>query len=205
MKYKMESKNINLNIGACKKHDITLPELLCMLIIISKTKGRSLVQSLLSKGLITGSWNNTEFFDDLVVTEKGDAIISSVIIDSTPYKTSDEELISLAQCLREIFPKGKKPGTNLYWSEGTPIIVKRLKLFFKKYGEIYTQEQIIKATKKYVESFNGNYSFMKLLKYFIFKEKVGLSGDVEGDSELINYIENYDDESLKQDWTISLI
>ena len=46
---------------------------------------------------------------------------------------------------------------------------------------------------------------MKLLKYFIFKEKLGVSGEIEGDSELITYIENADHEDeLGEDWNTSL-
>lgn len=83
--------------------------------------------------------------------------------------------------------------------------MRRLKLFFKKYGNEYTDEQIIQATKKYVEGFNGNYTYMRLLKYFIFKEKVGASGEVEGDSELISYIENAGQtDDLRSDWTTQL-
>ena len=47
---------------------------------------------------------------------------------------------------------------------------------------------------------------MRLLKYFIFKEKVSVSGEVEGDSELISYIENSgQEEILKTDWTSTLM
>ena len=69
----------------------------------------------------------------------------------------------------------------------------------------YTKDQILQAAKKYVESFNGNYQYMKLLKYFIFKEKIGVNGEVEGDSELLNYIENAgQEENLRNDWTSTL-
>ena len=85
------------------------------------------------------------------------------------------------------------------------MIVRRLKLFFKKYGNKFTDEQIIQAAEKYVQGFNGNYQYMRLLKYFIFKEKVGANGEVEGDSELISYIENAgQEEDLRNDWTSSL-
>ena len=85
------------------------------------------------------------------------------------------------------------------------MIVRRLKLFFKKYGNEFTDEQIVQAAEKYVQGFNGNYQYMRLLKYFIFKEKVGANGEVEGDSELISYIENADQtDSLKNDWTSTL-
>ena len=46
---------------------------------------------------------------------------------------------------------------------------------------------------------------MKVLKYFIFKEKLGANREVEGESELINYIENADqEENLRNDWTSTL-
>ena len=41
---------------------------------------------------------------------------------------------------------------------------------------------------------------MRLLKYFIFKEKVGASGEIEGDSELVSYIENAGQENLNGEW-----
>ena len=63
-------------------------------------------------------------------------------------------------------------------------------MFFKKYGADYTDEQIIQATKSYVESFNGDYRFMRVLKYFIFKEEKGADGMVESTSDLINRIDN---------------
>ena len=41
---------------------------------------------------------------------------------------------------------------------------------------------------------------MKLLKYFIFKDKVGAI-NVEEESELVNYIENSNEDSLiKNNW-----
>ena len=85
------------------------------------------------------------------------------------------------------------------------MIVRRLKLFFRKYGNKFTDEQIIQAAEKYVQGFNGNYTYMRLLKYFIFKEKIGAAGEVEGDSELISYIENADQvDDLREDWTTQL-
>ena len=46
---------------------------------------------------------------------------------------------------------------------------------------------------------------MRLLKCFILKEKVGAAGEVEGDSELISYIENAgQEENLRNDWTSTL-
>lgn len=149
----------------------------------------------------TGLFNNAGYR----VTNKGKEVLINVILDSDPNPSPKEPLLILANKLKEIFPKGKKPGTNYYWADGAALIVRRLKLFFKKYGNLYTDEQILEAAKKYVEGFNGNYHYMRLLKYFIFKEQVGANGEIEGTSELISYIENHGQEdTLGQDWSITL-
>ena len=47
---------------------------------------------------------------------------------------------------------------------------------------------------------------MKLLKYFILKEQIGAGGDVEGDSQLITYIDNIGQEdTLKEDWGSTIV
>ena len=60
-------------------------------------------------------------------------------------------------------------------------------MFFKKYGNKYTNEQIINATKKYVISFNGDYQYMQLLKYFILKTD-NHTGELR--SDFMSIIEN---------------
>jgi hypothetical protein len=46
---------------------------------------------------------------------------------------------------------------------------------------------------------------MKLLKYFIFKEKLGVGGDIEGESDLITFMENSSQEcEINRDWTTQL-
>ena len=64
-----------------------------------------------------------------------------------------------------------------------------------------TDEQIIKATQKYVDEMIGKPD-MRLLKYFIFKEAIGKGGDVEPTSDLLSYIENIDqvDESSEDNF-----
>jgi hypothetical protein len=136
-------------------------------------------------------------FINIKLTQEGVDFIEEVIVDSE-IPDSSKKLMELATELKNIFPKGRKEGTNFYWADGVALIVKRLKIFIKKYGDIYTEEQIIKAAKKYVESFNGDYRYMKLLKYFIFKEETESST-----SDLLTYIENAEEESdLKNNWDI---
>lgn len=194
-----------LNKKAAQQNGITIDEALLMLVIHNKANLEGAERALIQKGLITAERNDLFQQVGWRLTNKGTEVLDSVIMDSDKEQEPQDRLIQLATKLKEIFPKGKKDGTNYYWADGVALIVRRLKLFFKKYGNKFTDEQIIQAAEKYVQGFNGNYQYMRLLKYFIFKEKVGANGEVEGDSELISYIENADQtDDLKTDWATTL-
>lgn len=191
-----------LNKKAAQQNGITIDEALLMLVIHNKANLDMAERALVQKGFITAERDDLFQQTGWRLTNKGSQILDSVIMDSDKQQEPQDRLNLLAARLKEIFPKGKKDGTNYYWADGVALIVRRLKLFFKKYGNTFTDEQIIQATEKYVQGFNGNYQYMRLLKYFIFKEKIGAGGDVEGDSELISYIENAgQEENLRNDWT----
>lgn len=194
-----------LNKKAAQQNGITIDEALLMLVIHNKANLERAEKALIQEGLITAERNDLFQQVGWRLTNKGTEVLDSVIMDSDKEQEPQDRLIQLATRLKEIFPKGKKDGTNYYWADGVALIVRRLKLFFKKYGNKFTDEQIVQAAEKYVQGFNGNYQYMRLLKYFIFKEKVGANGEVEGDSELISYIENAgQEENLRNDWTSSL-
>nr|DAX57602.1 MAG TPA: hypothetical protein [Crassvirales sp.] len=196
---------ICLNEMAITQNSLCLGEVLLMLSIFNKADLKKAEIGLIEKGFITADRDEYRQPIGWKLTNEGSTVLDSVILDSSKEQEPQDRLVSLAQQMKAIFPKGKKAGTSYYWADGLALIVRRLKLFFKKYGNEYTDEQIIQATKKYVEGFNGNYTYMRLLKYFIFKEKVGASGEVEGDSELISYIENAGQtDDLRSDWTTQL-
>ena len=196
---------INLNKQAAKQHGITIDEALLMLVLYNKADLNKAETTLIEKGFITAERDSLLKPIGWRLTNKGNEVIDAVILDSDKHQESQEELTVLATTLKALFPKGKKVGTNYYWADGVALISRRLKLFFKKYGNTYNDKQIIQATEKYIQGFNGNYQYMRLLKYFIFKEKIGANGEIEGDSELISYIENAgQEESLSNDWTIEL-
>lgn len=130
--------------------------------------------------------------------------IESIFLDSENQQNnaSEDRFTILAEKLREIFPTGKKPGTNLYWRESISLLPHRLKIFIKKFGD-FTDDQIINAAKNYISSFNGDYSYMQILKYFIYKN-VNDGDTIEIKSQLLNYIENEDSEEVNQNWTSEL-
>ena len=71
--------------------------------------------------------------------------------------------------------------------------------------ENFTDEQAINATRKYVNSFNGDYQYMQLLKYFICKRTTGFGNATEDNSQLLSYIENEGQEdNINNDWTSEL-
>ena len=196
---------ICLNKQIIDQYNMTIDEVLLMIVLENNVNLDEAQKVLISKGYIT--LNRNELFLPIGwrLTNIGKDMLNGIIVDSDKHQEPQDRLTELAIKLKTIFPKGKKDGTNYYWSDGIPLIIRRLKLFFKKYGNDFTNDQIIQATEKYVEGFNGSYQYMRLLKYFIFKEKVGANGEIEGDSELISYIENADEEeNLKNEWTSTL-
>lgn len=215
---------IHLSKEGCNSNNVSIGEALLLLSIHNNIDLDLAQKELIKKGYITA--NRNDLFQQVGwrLTNKGSEIIEAVIVDSDKKGKSDDRLTHLATRLKGIFPKGKKDDTNYYWADGIALIVRRLKLFFKKYeaslNDIFSKEawamttedynkfiddRIIQATTKYVQGFNGDYRYMRLLKYFIFKEKVGATGEVEGDSELISYIENAgQEEDLRNDWTSTL-
>lgn len=110
-------------------------------------------------------------------------ILEQLITSNIKPKSLD--LKNLAIKLKDMFPKGKKPGTSQYWTEGISLIETRLKLFIRKFGE-FKEEDIIKATQNYLDEMENN-PYMRTLKYFIFKNEIK-NNIIEETSELYTYI-----------------
>lgn len=155
-------------------------------------------------------FDNIPFPPFVELNSTGEFVIEGALAESK-LSGSEERFINLANALREIFPAGKKPGYAYTWRDSTSCIVDRLKKFILKYGD-YSDERIIAATKEYVKSFNGDYRYMQLLKYFIWKNKVTaeemvrgrLVGEVERQSQLAAYLEDTEEKSTKPEWDTTL-
>ena len=138
------------------------------------------------------------------LSRKANEALSCILAESTDVvakRTTNIE--ELADKLREIYPNGKIFNTNYYYRCNRQDIINKLKTFFKMYGTKYTDEQIINATQKYINSFNGNYTYLKLLKYFIWKDERLKGESVQ--SLLADFIENESSEdTTNTDWTVEL-
>ena len=150
------------------------------------------------------------FPEGISLSDTGEYVIEGAMASSSVNK-SDEWYNALADKLREIYPAGKKPGYAYTWRDSTSCIADRLKKFFLKYGD-FPEEDIIRVTKEYVDRFNGNYTYMQLLKYFIWKNKVTgeevvrgrVVGEVERQSQLAAYLQDTPDKKQSVDWDVEL-
>lgn len=189
-----------------QQYNITKDELLYCLSLYWDTRiTSSTVTSCNMKGLLfTDLDENNQYKISLnkTGTDTLDAYFSdSQIVEN---KEGKDRFEILADKLREIYPKGKKEGTAYQWRDSTKIIANKLKSVVRYYRTSFTDEQAVNATKKYVEGFNGNYTYMQLLKYFISKKEVK-NGELVESSQLLSYIENEGQEDeLKSDWTSTL-
>jgi len=186
------------------KYNITLEEFLVLFLNAKEVDIKSVTLSLIAKGFA-----NRDLFskDKIVISDKIKDLISTIVIDSDKNVIdADSEYTNLAVKLREIYPSGRKAGTTYMWRGTTTEVAKKLKTLVVKYGFSLNAEKVIKATKEYVNSFNGNYKYMQLLKYFILKSVRDADGNVEIKSELMSLIENEGQlDNQKEEWTSTLL
>lgn len=195
---------ITIDSNVLQKYNLTVEEFLLLYLSAKKVDIRQNLESLVNKGV--ADWN---LFSDtqLILSDNTKDLLSSIIIDSdTKVINRDDEFLALAEKLQEIYPKGRKPGTTYMW-RGTKVeIAKKLKTLVVKYHYDFTEEQAITATRNYVASFNGDYTKMRLLKYFILKVERDADGNAVVVTDFMSQIENAGQENLDdRDWTDRMV
>lgn len=196
---------VSINDSVCERNGLRLEELLAVLLIKTGASIPDVISSLEDREVIV-----KDVLGGYRMTRRWDDVVSSILLDSDRAVQTDDRLESLAQSLMDIFPKQKKEGTSHYFRGNKKDNILRLKKFFKLYGDRYTDSQILDAAKAYVESFNGDYRYMRVLKYFIWKDAVKTGPDgtgyVDESSDLASIIENEGAaESLRNDWTTNIV
>lgn len=186
------------------KNNLTIDEFLVLFLSAREVDIGVISQSLVAKGLA-----DKDLFSSgkLVISDKVKDLISTISIESDKNVIDkDSEFTELATELREIYPAGRKDGTTYMWRGTTAEVAKKLKTLVVKYGYTINREDVLKATKEYVNSFNGNYRYMQLLKYFILKSVRDADGNVDIKSELMSLIENSDQiDAQRDDWVSNMI
>lgn len=187
-----------------EKHDLTVSEFMVLYLSANSVNIKSCMDSLVAKGLAD---KNLFSEGSIVVSDKVKELVSTIAIDSDKSVIDkDAEFIELANELRELYPAGKKEGTTYMWRGTTAEIAKKLKTLVVKYKYSFTREQVLKATKEYISSFNGNYKRMRLLKYFILKSERDADDNINVISELMTLIENEGQmDAQRDDWMSTMV
>lgn len=131
-----------------------------------------------------------------VISEEGEQMINKINGKVKKKELDDKELDELTTKLRDIYPKGKKSGSPYYWRGTQRNIKKKIKSYKLRTG--HTDDQILNATKRYIDSFEGDMKYMKLLEYFIEKN---------GESQLEIVIENdgQENEDKGELWVMEIV
>lgn len=180
------------------RNELQLGELLVALLVKTGVNIPETIEKLQQRQVVV-----KDMFGDYKITQHWNEVIENVLLTSEKSIPKDEDLAPLAEQLMAIMPQCKKEGTAFYFKCNKREVILKLKKFFKLYGK-YSNEDIIEATRRYVEGFNGNYSYMRILKYFILKEERKVREDdgktiVEEVSELASMLENKDSSSITND------
>lgn len=193
---------ITIDEEVCKNWGLTMPEVLAIVLVKTGADIPMLFANLEDKKALV-----KDIFNKYLVTLGYDERVASVLLDSDKDRQPQDRIELLAGQMMELFPALKKAGSSQYFRGNKKDITLRLKEFFKLYGNKFSNDQILDATKKYVESFNGNYTYMRVLKYFIWKDEKRVNSDGEGYvdevSDLASYIEN-DGKEFNKEWTANI-
>ena len=201
---------ITIDEKVCIKHKMTFLEVLLTLAIRQGTI-EDAIENMVNREILVKDAGQ------LKVTQHWSDVLDEILSDSSgSVEKSDEELLELAKQMRELYPQGKMKDrfgrpTPYYYRCNNSEVVKKLKKFFTIFGNV-SDEEILDATKRYVASFQGNYTGMRLIKYFILKDDVKPSedgqGHVEQISDLATFLENKESEeevvNTSSDWMMSV-
>lgn len=192
--------NITINDYILKKYNLSFEEFVTLYLCAKEINVKDVINSLIEKGIV-----EKNLYDEhsAVVSSNSKEIINRILVESDKKVIdNDAQFLALAYKMQDLFPKGRKPGTTYYWKGNAPEIAERLKTLVTKFSITFSEEEALDATKRYVESFNGNYKFMHLLKYFIIKYDKN-TGTRE--SDFMSLLENkHEDEGHPGDWTLDL-
>ena len=188
----------------CRKLDISLSELFCLLYVnYGEMDFNEQMNELIKKGYLYT--DTTGLFPKVRLSQDGIMKVNDINTYSNPEigaKKTQDRVSALVLKLQALYPEGKKDGTSLYWRGNKKDIERKLSQFFIRYQN-YSDEELLDAVKRYVESVNGNYSFMRVLQYFIWKVS-NQDGKQVCSSDLATFIENKGQSDLAVDWGVNI-
>lgn len=190
---------IEVNEDILRKYKLNAAQYLLLWAFMESTDIKTDFQNLVDRKIIQ------EEEDTFCIVPEEASVVENIHLKSLKKDTrGDDYYTDLAIALKNVYPKGRKPGTNTMWRGNTVEIIKKLKTLESVYHFEFTFDQAVEATKKYVESFNGNYDKMRVLKYFLLKTVSETDEDGKAKntvvSDFMTFVENEDQDSDVNNW-----
>jgi len=179
---------ITINTEVLQRHNLTFGEFLVMLMGYYDIKYKESLDDLVRDKVIQLNVFNK---DELVLSNNTRDLVTKILLESDDkVRESNIDFTLLAEKLQAIYPSGCKAGTSHSWRGETEDIAQKLRALVVMHHFSFTEEEAIKATEEYVESYGEECQHMQLLKYFILRTKRQDDDSVEIDSMFMTIIEN---------------
>lgn len=174
---------ISINTDILKEEGLSIGEFLVMLLGCYELDYRNCCNKLVASGIGTISVIDKT---NIVLSDNSKKLVAKILMKSDALAiNSGVNFEELADKLRDIYPKGNKPGTTYPWRATTEEIAQKLRVLVVRYNFKFTEEEAIRAVREYVSAFQEP-KHMLLLKRFLLRT----SHDKEISSEFMSIIEN---------------
>lgn len=182
-----------LNSKICDKYQFSLEEILILYLVMHNPDFNATINALKDRGLLQSQDGKYS------ISDSAKSSLCNVMAESG--NINETRLSNLAIEMQKCFPQGKPQGSVNYFRANKREIIFQLQKFFVQYGN-YPDEDILSATKDYIESFRGNYRYLPIITNFILKTTKILDerGDpvIKESSQLATQLENRRQEGNKE-------
>lgn len=126
-----------------------------------------------------------------VLSDNTKNIVAKILVESDDKirNCGIKDFDGLAEALQQVYPEGVKPGKTYSWRGETDLIAQKLRTLVAKYSFTFTEEEAIRATQEYVDSFQSPYTYMHTLRNFLLFTKKE-NGSYTMESTFMEIIEN---------------
>lgn len=179
---------ITIDTDVLQEKNLTFQQFLVLLIAYKNIDYKKIMDNLVESGIALKDIYNPY---NLVLSDNTRNGIMRILIDCDKnVANSNIDFETIAVKMRDLYPKGYKPGTTYLWRDSVAVIVGKLKTLVSKYNFYFTEEEAIAATKEYLDTYKHDNKFMKLLRYFILKTDNDGVGNKRIKSDFMTIIEN---------------
>ena len=174
---------VTIDSDVILKHRLTVSRFMTIMAICAGSNLVQEVEALEAEGVIHKNPNGKYSIEHTLKDS-----IDSILLESKTSIPKANELKKFAERIRSMVPQGRKGDSPYFYKCNNNEVILSLQRFYQDYGN-YSQHDIETAIRQYVESFNGDYTYMQLLKNFIYK----VESDGGFSSGLASYLENSQD------------